>query len=183
MDTKTLIIDIASKLFQQKGYNGVGLSEILKECEISKGALYHHFPGGKEELLITCIQSMSETITQDIDAIFNSHPTTQEAIIAMIEKLIATIETEGSITSYTFTSMISEMGSLSEPVRDACSNLYEKIEEIYTNKLKEEGNSAETAHSAALLMTASIEGAIMLSLTKKNSEPLKILSNVLSNMF
>ena len=58
MDTKSLIIDIATSLFQQKGYLGVGLNEILKACNISKGSLYHHFPNGKEELLIACLQSM-----------------------------------------------------------------------------------------------------------------------------
>ncbi len=52
MDTKSLIIKIATNLFQQKGYIGVGVNEILKACTITKGAHYHHFPNGKEELLI-----------------------------------------------------------------------------------------------------------------------------------
>ena len=56
MDTKSQIIYIATNLFQQKGYKGVGVSEILKACNITKGALYHHFPNGKEELLIACLQ-------------------------------------------------------------------------------------------------------------------------------
>ena len=92
MDTKSLIIDIATKLFQQKGYKGVGLNEILKACNISKGALYHHFPNGKEELLIACLQSMNEAITTDIEEIFERYPTTQEATKAMIEKLVADFE-------------------------------------------------------------------------------------------
>ncbi|MGG3804237.1 TetR/AcrR family transcriptional regulator [Metabacillus fastidiosus] len=44
MDTKSLIIEIATNLFQQKGYKSVGVNEILKACNITKGALYHHFP-------------------------------------------------------------------------------------------------------------------------------------------
>jgi TetR/AcrR family transcriptional regulator, lmrAB and yxaGH operons repressor len=55
MDTKSLLIDTATTLFQQKGYKSVGLNEILKACNVTKGALYHHFPNGKEELLITCL--------------------------------------------------------------------------------------------------------------------------------
>ena len=65
MDTKSLIIEIATSLFQQKGYVGVGLNEILKACNISKGALYHHFPNGKEELLITCLDFLNEVIMTD----------------------------------------------------------------------------------------------------------------------
>jgi TetR/AcrR family transcriptional repressor of lmrAB and yxaGH operons len=69
-DTKSLIIDIATTLFQKKGYLGVGLNEILKACNLSKGSFYHHFPNGKEELLIACLQLMDEEITTSIENIF-----------------------------------------------------------------------------------------------------------------
>ena len=57
MDTKSLMVDIATKLFQEKGYKAVGLTEILNACTSTKGAFYHHFPNGKEELLIACLHS------------------------------------------------------------------------------------------------------------------------------
>ncbi len=91
MDTKSLIINIATKLFQQKGYISVGLNEILKKCNISKGSFYHHFPNGKEELLIACLTFLKEAITFDIKEIFNSYPTTKEATKVMIEKLIRSL--------------------------------------------------------------------------------------------
>lgn len=182
MDTKSLIIDIATSLFQRKGYIGVGLNEILKACNISKGALYHHFPNGKEELLIACLQSMNEAITTDIECIFQQYSTTQEATKKMIEKLVADFDREGTITGHTFSSIISEMALLSEPVRTACSDLYTKIQGIYSNKLVEDGFSKESSHSIALMMTASIEGGMMLCLTQKASEPLNIISQVLPNL-
>src|SRR3954464_13953815 len=121
MDTKSLIIDIAASLFQQKGYLGVGLNEILKACNIAKGSLYHHFPNGKEELLIACLHSMNIAITTDMEDIFKRYQTTQEATHAVIEKLIADFEREGTISGYTFSSIVREMATLSEPVRNANS--------------------------------------------------------------
>ncbi|RDW16102.1 TetR/AcrR family transcriptional regulator [Oceanobacillus arenosus] len=179
METKSLIINIATTLFQQKGYIGVGLNEIIRKCNISKGSLYHHFPNGKEELLIACLGSLSDTITLDIEFIFSQYPTAQEAAIAMIDKIIMKYETEGTITGYTFTSIVSEMGSLSDAVRNACTNLYTRIEGIYASKLVAEGISIEEANSKALMMTATIEGGIMLCLTKRTSEPLIVISQAL----
>lgn len=181
MDTKSLIIDTATKLFQQKGYLGVGLTEIIHACNISKGSLYHHFPNGKEELLIICLQSLKEVITKDIEDIFNQYPTTNEALVAMIEKLIVHLESEGTITGYTFSSIISEMASLSDPVRNACAQLYEKIEDIYFHKLLSDGFSEDSAYSIALMITATIEGGMMLCLTQKSAKPLKVISRVLPN--
>ena len=48
--TKTKILEVASSIFHQKGYNGTSLSDILAAAEVSKGALYHHF-SNKQELL------------------------------------------------------------------------------------------------------------------------------------
>ncbi|MEH7010945.1 TetR/AcrR family transcriptional regulator [Neobacillus niacini] len=179
MDTKLQIIEISTPLFQQKGYKGVGVTEIIKACNISKGSFYHHFPNGKEELLIACLKSIDEAITTHMVDIFKRYPTTQEATQAMIDILVNDLEREGRIVVSTFTSIVSEMGSLSEPVREACSDLYLKMQTIYCTKLAEDGFSKENANSIALMMIASIEGAIMLCLTQKSSHPLKIISHEL----
>jgi len=182
MDTKTMIIDVSTTLFQQKGYIGVGLNEILKVCNISKGSLYHHFPNGKEELLIACLQSMSESITTDIENIFKRYQTTQEATHVMIEHLIDSYNREGTIAGYTFTSIVSEMASLSDSVRNACSHLYIKMQAIYSEKLVADGLSKETADSVAVMMTAAFEGGIMLCLTQKSSDSLKVLLQLLPKL-
>ena len=166
MDTKSLMVDIATKLFQEKGYKAVGLTEILNACTITKGAFYHHFPNGKEELLIACLHSLSDTITTDILFIFRQHLSTLEATHAMI-------------TGYTFSSVVSEMASFSEPVRYACEGLYDKIQKIYYGKLVTDGFSDAAPSNISLFMTASIEGAMMLCLTKKSPEPLRMTSKIL----
>ncbi|NOU91919.1 TetR family transcriptional regulator [Paenibacillus sp. LMG 31456] len=182
MDTKSLIIDTATILFQQKGYKSVGLNEILKACKVTKGALYHHFPNGKEELLIACLQALNEAITTDIENIFRGHLSTKEATQSILDKLIHNLETEGTIIGYTFSSIVSEMATVSEPVRNACSALYENIQHIYCAKLVTDGFSNESASAIALLMTASIEGAMMLCLTQKSTDPLKTIAKLLPNI-
>lgn len=182
MDTKSLIINISTGLFQQKGYIGVGLNEILKACNLSKGSLYHHFPNGKEELLIACLQSLNEAITKDIEHIFEQYSTTQEATNAMIEKLIVNFDTEGTVAGYTFSSIVSEMASLSDPIRNACNQLYQKIQDVYCNKLIKDGFTEDTAKSVSLMLTASIEGGMMLCLTQQATEPLRVISRLLPNM-
>jgi TetR/AcrR family transcriptional regulator, lmrAB and yxaGH operons repressor len=182
MDTKSLLIDTATNLFQQKGYKSVGLNEILKASNVTKGALYHHFPNGKEELLITCLHGLNEAITTDIEAIFSRHLSTKDAILSMIDKLIHNFEKNGTIIGYTFSSIVSEMATMSEPVRTACSALYENIQHIYYEKLIREGYSNESASAISLFMTASIEGAMMLCLTQKSTAPLKTIATLLPSI-
>lgn len=48
-ETVRLILDAASKLFIEKGYDGTSLQDIINETKLSKGAIYHHF-SSKEEI-------------------------------------------------------------------------------------------------------------------------------------
>ena len=100
----------------------------------------------------------------------------------MLYKLIIRFETEGTTAGYTFSSILSEMALLSDSIRNVCTQLYEKIQGIYVQKLIADGFLKESAHSIALTMTASIEGGMMLCLTPKTSKPLKMISRELQRL-
>lgn len=55
MDTRKKIIDAASRLFHQQGYNSTGINQIIDEADISKASLYQHFRS-KEDLLIAYLE-------------------------------------------------------------------------------------------------------------------------------
>lgn len=182
MDTKTRMIETATKLFQQRGYKSVGLNELLQACGITKGALYHHFPGGKEELLIACLHSLNQTLTRDIELVFHGAVSTEAAARAVIGEMIKDLDRDGTIAGYTFSSIVSEMSLLSEPAREACRALYEQIQSIFHAKLLEDGFSSDRAASVALFLTASIEGGLLLCRAQNSSLPLQTISNVIPQL-
>lgn len=48
-ETVKLILDVATHLFVEKGYDATSLQDIINETHLSKGAIYHHF-SSKEEI-------------------------------------------------------------------------------------------------------------------------------------
>lgn len=57
--TVKLILDTASALFFQKGYDKTTLQDIINATHLSKGAIYHHF-ASKEAILIAVADRMGE---------------------------------------------------------------------------------------------------------------------------
>jgi len=51
----------------KQGYERTGISLILKECDIAKGALYHHFKSKKEIMLCT----LKERLSPAMDVLFD----------------------------------------------------------------------------------------------------------------
>lgn len=56
-ETRAKIVEYSTKLFLEKGYKGVTMSDILKATNLSKGAFYHHFKS-KEELFVELMQNL-----------------------------------------------------------------------------------------------------------------------------
>jgi len=56
-------------LFQANGFHATGVVEILARAEAPKGSLYHHFPGGKEQLGIAALNWLQGEVTGFLDAL------------------------------------------------------------------------------------------------------------------
>ena len=57
--TVQLILDTASTLFLQKGYDKTTLQDIIDATKLSKGAIYHHF-ASKEAIIIAVVDRVGE---------------------------------------------------------------------------------------------------------------------------
>jgi AcrR family transcriptional regulator len=57
--TTAALINAARELFSDGGYANVGTEEIVQRAGVTRGALYHHFRGGKEELFRAVVVQIS----------------------------------------------------------------------------------------------------------------------------
>jgi TetR/AcrR family transcriptional repressor of lmrAB and yxaGH operons len=62
---KSDAIPLLAEAFRELGYEGATLSSITARTGLSKGSLYHFFPGGKEE--------MAEAVLDHVDCWFIAH--------------------------------------------------------------------------------------------------------------
>ncbi|WP_225080272.1 TetR/AcrR family transcriptional regulator [Streptomyces sp. CoT10] len=49
--TRTALADAASRLFLERGYDGVTVAEVADEADMAVATLFAHFPAGKEALI------------------------------------------------------------------------------------------------------------------------------------
>lgn len=54
------------RLFRQHGYDGATLAKISEATGLGKASLYHHFPGGKDEMVETVLDYLAGWMEQNI---------------------------------------------------------------------------------------------------------------------
>ncbi len=61
--TRAHLIEVATRLFAEHGYDGTSIDAVLTESGVSRGSLYHHFPG-KEALFWAVMEDVGDRAGQ-----------------------------------------------------------------------------------------------------------------------
>lgn len=67
-DTTRSLLRHARDLFATRGYHQVSLAEIVDAAGVTKGALYHHFPAGKDALFRAVLDAVHHEVAERIEA-------------------------------------------------------------------------------------------------------------------
>jgi len=180
--TKEKFIETASKLFEIKGYNATGLNEILAESGAPKGSLYYHFPKGKEQLALASINLAGQKIRANINDDLDCFKNPVEAIKYNIEQLALIIDNEQRTRDISISLIALETYITSEALRKTCEDIFTSLETIYATKLINSGMNKDKANELGGVIATMIEGGITKSLTKKNGDPLRLISKYLSTL-
>lgn len=90
------ILDVADRLFCQKGFDGTSTNDILKEVGIARGTLYYHFKS-KEEIMNAIIDRYNQKISHAATLIArNKAYTVEERILQVLMSMKLSQYTEQS---------------------------------------------------------------------------------------
>jgi AcrR family transcriptional regulator len=81
LDTKTRILDAATRVFGREGYSGTTLDQVASDAGMTKGAVYWHFSSKSDLYLALCERSV-ETQLQDF-------PNQAEALLSSADPINA----------------------------------------------------------------------------------------------
>jgi AcrR family transcriptional regulator len=80
--TTAALLTAARELFAERGYADVGTEEIVQRAGVTRGALYHHFKGGKEELFRAVLVQVSAETMQEIVRVAGAKQDPFEELVA-----------------------------------------------------------------------------------------------------
>jgi TetR/AcrR family transcriptional repressor of lmrAB and yxaGH operons len=170
--SRAALIETAATLFRRQGYAATGLNQVLDEAGVKAGSLYHHFPGGKQELAAAVVESAGGGIEQVLRAAL-----TQDAPVADVVDRWLDVSAAGLAADCRdgcpVEPIATESVHASELVRRAAARAFDSWCAAIAERLGRDGWDTARAREAALAVVSIIEGALVLARTSGDAAPLK----------
>lgn len=162
--TRERIVLAAAELFRRQGYAGTGLKQVVGAAEAPFGSLYHHFPGGKEQLGIEVIARGGAFFQALVTAVYDTEQAPEDSVRAVFSGAAETLRLTDFQDACPIAVIALEVASTSEPMRRATHAVFEQ----WTAALAERLGSRDRA----LAIIAALEGAFVLARASRTIEPL-----------
>lgn len=165
----------AVKLLAQRGLQATSFSSVLAETSAPRGSIYHHFPGGKEELVTSAIEATQahalHLIDQDMGA--SAIEVTQSFLAAWRALLTYTDFTAGcALVAVT-------VAAETEGLRLRAAEAFRAWQQKLAGALEAGGLDAATAAPTATLLLAASEGAVVICRAEHDIGPFEVVAGQL----
>lgn len=147
------------RLFRQYGYDGATLSKISEATGLGKASLYHHFPGGKDEMVEAVLDYLERWLDQNILQTLHSSSHSLSRLQHMCERL--NVVYEGG--KQPCLSAILLLGSARDVFHDRVKAMYRNWIDAIAAVLRESGMDEELAQQHAEDAVIAIQGSLILS--------------------
>lgn len=168
-ETQRRLLESTAKLLRTRGYAATGLSAIIEESGVPKGSLYHHFPGGKEELAAAAVRASGEAIVERLTALADHAGGPIEAVDRFCEYYVEQLERSGFRKGCPLATVTLEAAADVDAMHAACGGAFDAIVSLLAERLGREGVAAEPARRAADFAVASIEGALLVAKARRST--------------
>lgn len=79
--TKARLVAVAREMFARNGHSGVAMQDVCAEAEVTRGALYHHFPG-KDGLFRAVCEQVAADVTARVAGAAQAKPDAWTRLVA-----------------------------------------------------------------------------------------------------
>lgn len=170
-DTRARMIAATARLLALRGLEGTSLADVLEVAQAPRGSMYHHFPGGKDQLVAEAIDLAGRRSLEHMDGLEGQSP---EVVAGRFldgwrELLVRTQCRAGCAV------MAVTVASDSHEVLRHAESVFASWIERLTQLFVAGGLPSETASDLATGLIAGSEGAVAISRAQRDLRPFDIV--------
>jgi TetR/AcrR family transcriptional repressor of lmrAB and yxaGH operons len=182
LGTRQRLVQAMSRALQRRGYHGVGLTELLAEAGAPKGVLYHHFPGGKEQLAVAAIEATAAQLTDSMRSLVAEHAQPLPMMTSWLALAEQQLQRSNFERGCPLATVALETTAEDSAIRTALAEAFAQIRQGLAGLLAGAGIEAVRASRLATLVVAAYEGALLQARVAGDCQPMADTTGLLLTM-
>lgn len=156
--TRERIVAAATGMFRRVGVAGAGIGEICRRAGVTKGVFSHHFPGGKEQLVLEVVRRNRDDVAALLGGLTAAPPPSRgELVAAAFAGYAGLLRERGVDFGCPVAASVVDVSGASPPVRAAAGESFRAWADLLDAAL------GPPSDDLALLVVAALEGGILLA--------------------
>jgi TetR/AcrR family transcriptional regulator, lmrAB and yxaGH operons repressor len=176
-DPRRRMIQSAALLTRERGVEATSFSEVLERSGAPRGSIYHHFPGGKAQLIEESTRYAGDFIAAGLVAALESaDPVVSVRAFVSVRALVSlwrAILRESDYGAGCPVVAATLEGDRAPGPRAAAGVAFARWEELLADGLGQRSVAPARARSLATLTIAAIEGAVIVARAQRSRVPLE----------
>jgi TetR/AcrR family transcriptional regulator, lmrAB and yxaGH operons repressor len=174
-EVRRRMVDGAIKLLAQRGLQRTSFAEVLELTEAPRGSLYHHFPGGKDELVAAAVGRSAEGALELLDS--KAGASAEEIAVYFLDTWRALLTWSDFEAGCALVAVA--VATDSPELRTQTARAFGAWRQRLADLLAQGGLSAADAERHASLLLAASEGAVVLSRAAGNLDAFDAVTDLL----
>ncbi|MBV9641888.1 MAG: TetR/AcrR family transcriptional regulator [Mycobacteriaceae bacterium] len=160
----------AALLIRERGAHPTAIADVLEHSGAPRGSAYHYFPGGRTQLLCEAVDYAGDYVAAKIAR----GPAGLDVLDALMQSYREQLIRSDYRAGCPIVAVAVEAGvpDNPNPVAERAAKVFSRWTELITTRLVTDGITAVRAAELAMLITASIEGAIVVARASRDVSPL-----------
>lgn len=172
------ILEVASRLFYEQGYNLTGINQIIEEADIARASLYNHFDS-KTDLLLAYLKEAEDIWFLEMDEFTAHFSDPKDKLLALFDFRMERQSKRG-FGGCQFIKISAEVSRQDSQVFEAVSHQKSRLKVFIANIVNDlpENNRILTHSLLANALFLLLEGAAVSGSIYKNQESMKTAKEV-----
>lgn len=164
----------AALLIRERGARATAIADVLQHSGAPRGSAYHYFPEGRTQLLCEAVDYAGEYVARMIGAHERGIDVLDMLVDAYREQLLSS-DYRAGCPIVAVTVEAGDPAQHDTPVIDRAAAAFSHWNDLIAQRLVAEGVAPAGAEELAMLMTTSIEGAIVVARASRYTKPLELV--------
>ncbi|MGV0634962.1 TetR/AcrR family transcriptional regulator [Mycolicibacillus trivialis] len=160
----------AIALLRERGAAAVTVDAVLTHSRCPRGSVYHHFPGGRAELMAAALGMAGDGLSGVVEQLAAGDPRT--ALHRFGDLWASALRDSDFQAGCPIVSAAVGGSPDDEPLRSATAAIFDRWHDALCSTLVDAGADADRAARLATMTVAAVEGAVVLCRSQRSTAPL-----------